>query len=397
MAWIFSFLNQIGAYVSDTSPQVPSGAIPEGKPVALPEAVGSLLSSASAHGWKVIPAATFIAAFLFWRYLALIGRPDLFLPSISNATGLGAFLVGFLFLCAVIVFGIAAPSFFFITIYSGIGNDLSPKAEESIPKSLIGVAGAILLALAVAVTYPKSPWLVPTALLIGIIVSICLITFRDSGIKGFWLFFGDKNVPVLRRLTRIAIYLLLMVAGGFLSTLPAILVFSINPISSDEWWAAPTFVILGAAGTALTLLPALTYFYAKSGQAPWKRRAGAVAITVGMLAYLFFFVWAPSAASKLMESAATEIGIRVPTPYTYQLNTEKLAIENIDQRKWGYRKLESSQLVTAIVPLILGELILLCPEHLDTTDKLQKDSAGSCLVLKQSDVVRLPMSSKESE
>lgn len=343
--------------------------------------------------WKTFPVWTIIAGVLLWRYLSHVGRLDLFLPSLSNPQGLAAFLLGFVFMCLAVVFSLAAPSLYFSTTFSAVTDDFGPGARGAFLRLYGWLVLGALIVLALSVSRWKAFGYLTAAAAIGPSLDL-LVRPGDAKLsEKLKTFLGGKSF--LSNLGRASIYIFIGLAGGILALIPQLLVWPNISLTTEEWWWQVAFALLGTIGVAVTLLPALGYHRAKAANKSWVWSIGAFVVVLTSIAFLFFFHLAPPAGARLMESVATDIGLRSDSVYTYRIKTERFLSDEFDTALWDTRKSSSSYTVVANAPFIFGDVFLLCPRHLDAPEKLREKSASQCAVFKKDEVSRLPVRPQE--
>lgn len=347
-----------------------------------------LASQAWSFTWKTFPVWTIIAGILLWRYLSHIGRLDLFLPSLSNPQGLAAFLIGFVFMCLAVVFALAAPSLYFLTTFTAVTDDFGPGARGAFLRLYGWLVLGALLVMALSVSRWKAFGYLTAAAAVGPSLDL-LIRPGDAQLgEKLKIFLGGKGL--FSNLGRAMLYVFIGLAGGVLALIPQLLVWPNIPLTTEEWWWQVAFTLLGAIGVAVTLLPALGYHRAKAANKSWAWSFGAFVAVLTSIAFLFFFELAPPAGARLMEAVAKDIGLRSNGVHTYRIKTERFLSDDFDTALWSVRKSSSNYTIEANAPFIFGEVFLLCPQRLDTPEKLREKSAGQCVVFKKDEVSPLP-------
>lgn len=333
---------------------------------------------------KSLPIGSVLAGILFWKYLNSIGRPDLFLPCLSSLSGAVCFLVVFTLMTLLGVHVLVLPSTFIAFLYHSVAKEIGEQAAQSFPRGIL-------------------------CLIPSVILTILLMLF---GLKGFSIIFGPLAGVILNflwlykchrgyltqmfpskdqawcRIWQVSGYAGVLWFGGVLTTFPLLLVLPFIGGGPETWWS--TLFDLGVLVliTGASLFPALMYCSVAVSNHSWRNPI--LAFVAGAAALIILFVKVtPSVTDHIMNKAASEIGLRVVVPHNYVIRTDSLDLSLLDKTKWNLIKNAVGISVDALVPLAMGELLLLCPvvNEKDISVEWYRDE---CFDFKKDEVRRMP-------
>lgn len=329
-----------------------------------------------------LPVATFVATALFLRYLNLIGRPDLFLPTFSNTSGIFAFISVFLVLTMACLFVIVSPSLFLAAMSHQLRKEIQGQAADKLPRAIfcLGVGNVITLSCVF------HEWVL-VGLLAGPTLGVLIhFLFLVRGFdKQVWCetFKGEVDgLPYWK--TNAFQYFAVLWFCGVMTVLPVLLAFPL--VSTDSSTLAVLILALIAFGA---LVPAWVYCILASQGKTWTVLASRF---LGATLVLMFYVLlaAPESLDRVLERAAVMTGLRVDTVQRYLVSIDHLDSSLLDAGKWNSQEEKHGISLDAIVPFSFGELVLLCPASLQKRESLKELAPGRCMVAKRDTVFRLP-------
>jgi hypothetical protein len=330
----------------------------------------------------ILPTVTFLASALFMRYLNLIGRPDLFLLTFSNTSGIFAFISVFGVLVTVTLFVIVSPSLFLAAMSHQLRKEIQGEATDKLARAILflGVGNIITL------TCIFYGWVV-AGLLLGptLGVSFHFLFLNRHGEKQVWIdmFKGEMDGKVVWKANAFQYFVVLWFCDVMMLW-PVLLAFPF--VSTDSTPIALgilSFVAFGA------LLPGWVYCILESQK---KSKPVLVSRFLGATVVLVFYIilTAPDALDRVLERAAVMTGLRIDSPQRYLVSIDQLDVSLLDNERWNTKEEKHGISLDAVVPFSFGDLTVLCPYSLKTREKLQEFALKYCLVTKKDTVLRLP-------
>ncbi|MDE2599054.1 MAG: hypothetical protein KGL40_05475 [Rhodocyclaceae bacterium] len=355
---------------------------------------GDFLPVALTFARKTIFVWPFFPGVLLWLYLQHIGRPDLFLPTLANPAGLSAFLIAFLLTGLLLILAILLPSIYFSVIQHVNAKDLGEETRKAAWRAIVAIVLGIFLGVAASSKYPQ------TSILFGITFAIAVyfIHLRYKHETVFEALTGGPKASRWKRLGWISYQSFFMVLGAMVLITPAFILYLTVAFKNDAWWAPLVSISIFTCFAFVTSIPAILYCSVKAVGGTEQRALSAFFAGVLILAYAVLFIAIPKTPSRVVESAATSMGIRDMTPRIYKVQSKKLSKEDFESANWaivedgkGKTKDSGEFKVVATVPLDLGGIVLLCPQVLADSEVLQANSSDMCAVFTHDEVARVPI------
>ncbi|MDN3577079.1 hypothetical protein QWZ03_09910 [Chitinimonas viridis] len=327
-----------------------------------------------------------MASILLWTYLTSIGRVDLFLPSLSNGSGLIAILIGSALVLCGILLTLIGPAYFLCGL-DWMMTDLGMTEKELKGISLAPPAIAIIMITVIFLadlceklyktSFGNISWL-SLALSLFISMATALLFIRTSAMP-------DQSLRA-RVVKRICCGFLLW-AASVITLLPADVAIRGNYVDSN--WSI-LFAYLSACLLAtLSLIPGYIYI----GRA---NRTNLEPIVIKHVTYamLVFFavtcLLVPKIFSIAVNSLSVQIGIKDKASAVFLIRTEGYSHKSF---KIGWQSTvisEAQYTIRAVNIFSFGDLFVLCPEVLAEADSktLAAQSLQQCRPMKSQYVSR---------
>ena len=331
---------------------------------------------------KSLPLGAILSGFVFWIYLFSIGRSDLFIPSLSDAPGMAAFLSCVLALSVILVFCFLFPSFIFVSLFKSIEDKRLVLFKENYPNMFFGVILGQLLSLFLMLV--QKEWAI-FGIVAGALVNLAFLWKKDKNIV---LLDGElKNIwyPVFL-LVAMGVCGLVSMISVSLFVFPAIgnMDNKVLPIFTE---AMLIFLVVG-----ITNFPA--YIYCKSEVSLSENKKPVENFLIGaaiVLVTLFLFLL-PAWGGIVFDRSAVLVGIGAKEIGSYGIKPKKLPLDTLDAKLWKSDKKEDYLVVQGFLPFVFGNKVLICPDSRKIKEELRLYSKDFCIVLESDEIFRIPKS-----
>jgi hypothetical protein len=335
-----------------------------------------------------LPFVPFVASALYLRYLNLIGRPDLFLMTFSNTGGVSTFVAVFLVLTGVLLFVVVSPSLFLAAMSHQVRKEIKGAAADTLPRAILFLGIGVIVTL----MFFAKGWTLSGVLagpLIGVLLHMLFLKKNLDQEKWSEIFATQKEGNQGWKGKAIA-YSGTLWLCGVMTALPMVMAIPFMSMNNDSWYAnllGMGILVLVALGS---LLPALIYCAMASQEKSLATLALGFLATTLALVYSIVLA-APESFDRVLERAATMIGLRVQEPYRYLLNVEQIDASVLDATKWNSKQEKQGVSLDATMPLSFADWIVLCPTSLKNAQDLKEHAMAQCFTAKRDAVLRLPV------
>ena len=339
--------------------------------------------------WPLFPAG------LLWFYLLLIGRSDLFLPSLSNPAGLTAFLIGFLLTGLLLIIGFTGPSVGMSVIQHALSKDLGDEASGVVKKTFGVTLFGVFLGFAIAARFSLDAFPVGVFLAIGGYFAHLYVNERLV----FEAMTGGAGKSRWKRAFSLIFQVTFLVIGATSLLLPSLFLYSLFGFKSDAWWANIVSLIIVTVFMLMISIPAFFYSIDKARGTSERKALVTYLFAVFVMIYVLVFILIPTLPGRVLESTAQTIGIRDMEVRKYRIRTDRLTIDDFGTHTWSKEGTgvadKGTFKVEAIAPFSIGSILLLCPKSLADRDSLKASSMQMCVVLKQEEATLIPVAKDE--
>lgn len=332
---------------------------------------------------KTAPIWVCLGGILLWRYLSLIGRTDLLMPSISDPIGLSTLLISFVIFGAGVILMLMAPSFAIVSAASLFENPSGGFLPKEAPRIALIPAGCALISLPLIQLIQT--WWLPIPFLITGALFLWVLNNQESALtKQF-----KENAPdTLTQWGKGFLFVLLLGSAGLITIFPSYAFFFLSkPANSNNLLMVGPLLFAGGCIGAFTTLPGALYISAKTRTTPPKELA---VLLLGTTASVVFFVFiAAPFVPAILKNVALEIGIRDNTVNHWIVRSDRYESKLFDEKRWEANIIGATYVISAYTPFAFSDSILLCPKDIDPAKDLPK-KAFDCVAFSRKDVLRIP-------
>lgn len=351
---------------------------PESGPPATPEQHSELqqlfrglLAQALKYKKRIIAMGSLFGAVApvctLFVYLLVIGRIDLFLPSITMGPALLTWL-GYTILLFLLAIGtIATPAVLFAALVSVFGLPAKDSAKLAARLALLVTGGFTFLLVASYVVSTKHfIWSIPLVWLLGFIGLMVIVAGSDARRDTHLIEIEGTEWYRTRVSLFVAFASLIYCLTVLMGISPALFIAWSHSYESSQ---VEQFIVIAAPiiWMLLICLPVISYYSTDGTMA--KKASNAASATV--IAILGFFFVSPFMFELVAYASASMVGLRSQEVSEY-IVSKKYPRATVDTKLWEVKDINDPDKTFTIkaFPLFrLGETLLLCPAKYSHTDR----------------------------
>lgn len=328
-------------------------------------------------------------------YLLVIGRIDLFLPSITMGPALLTWL-GYTILLSLLAIGsIATPAILFAALVSIFGLPAKDSAKLAARLALLVTGGFTYLLVASYVVSTKHfIWSIPLVWLVGFIGLMVIVAGSDARRDTHLIKIQGTEWYRTRVSLFVAFASLIYCLTVIMGISPALFIAWSHAYESSQ---VEQFIVIAAPiiWMLLICLPVISYYSTDGAMA--KKASNAASATV--IAILGFFFVSPFMFELVAYASASMVGLRSQEVSEY-IVSQKYPRATVDTKLWEVKDIDDPDKTFTIkaFPLFrLGETLLLCPAKYSHTDRAHiAEISKLCFDTKTSEMTRAAPSQASS-
>ncbi|MBO2892835.1 hypothetical protein [Pseudomonas asiatica] len=314
--------------------------------------------------WKSVAAvislyASGSAIFGLYVYLSVIGRVDLFMPSISISPALFAWLFCATLILLGVLLCIITPAIFFASFVSLFNLPTKDAARLGSKFALLTACGfAILSVWVFYLNKEQFAWSVLVVWALGLVGVYSIVALTERQRNKYLRGFGPERWHQGKVYRRVFLASFIYVIGVFAGIYPAIIISLAHPGSATSYGALLTSAL--CVFWMLILFVPIINYYRTSGVLARKLSNTLLAAFFSVIS---FFLVSPSLFGLVAYSAASAVKLRDSQVSEY-IVSKKYPKATLDPTLWLVRELDDSEKTITIraFPLFkFGNTLLLCP------------------------------------
>lgn len=373
-------------------------ATPE-QPSELQQLFRGLLAQALKYKKRIIAMGSLFGAVApvctLFVYLLVIGRIDLFLPSITMGPALLTWLGYTILLFLLAIGSIATPAILFAALVSVFGLPAKDSAKLAARLALLVTGGFTFLLVASYVVSTKHfIWAIPLVWLLGFIGLMVIVAGSDARRDTHLIKIQGTEWYRTRVSLFVAFASLIYCLTVLMGISPALFIAWSHSYESSQ---VEQFIVIAAPiiWMLLICLPVISYYSTDGAMA--KKASNAASATV--IAILGFFFVSPFMFELVAYASASMVGLRSQEVSEY-IVSKKYPRATVDTKLWEVKDIDDPDKTFTIkaFPLFrLGETLLLCPAKYSHTNRAHiAEISKLCFDTKTSEMTRAAPSQASS-
>lgn len=373
-------------------------ATPE-QPSELQQLFRGLLGQALKYKKRIIAMGSLFGAVApvctLFVYLLVIGRIDLFLPSITMGPALLTWLGYTILLFLLAIGSIATPAILFAALVSIFGLPAKDSAKLAARLALLVTGGFTFLLVASYVVSTKHfIWSIPLVWLLGFIGLMVIVAGSDARRDTHLIKIEGTEWYRTRVSLFVAFVSLIYCLTVLMGISPALFIAWSHSYESSQ---VEQFIVIAAPiiWMLLICLPVISYYNTDGAMA--KKASNAASATV--IAILGFFFVSPFMFELVAYASASMVGLRSQEVSEY-IVSKKYPRATVDTKLWEVKDIDDPDktfTIKAFPVFRLGETLLLCPAKYSHTDRAHiAEISKLCFDTKTSEMTRAAPSQASS-
>ncbi|AKT31174.1 hypothetical protein [Pseudomonas syringae] len=365
----------------------------------LQQLIRGLLAQALKYKKRIIAMGSLFGAIApvctLFAYLIVIGRIDLFLPSITMGPALLTWLASTILLFLLAIVSIATPAVLFAALVSIFGLPARDSAKLAARLALLVAGGfSFLLVASYVVSLKHFFWSIPLVWLLGFIGMMVIVAGSESRRDKYLI----KIEGAKWYRTRVSLFTGFVTLIYSLTVLmgisPTLFIAWSHPYESSQ---VEKFIVIAAPiiWMLLICLPVISYYNTDGTMAKSASNAASAAV----IAILGFFLVSPFMFGLVAYASASTVGLRSQEVSEY-IVSKKYPRATVDTKLWEVKDIDDPDKTFTIkaFPLFrLGETLLLCPAKYSHTDRAHiAEISKLCFDTKTSEMTRAAPSQASS-
>lgn len=326
---------------------------------------------------------------VLFAYLNAIGHPELLSPALASPAALLPWIIITALMLELYLGGLMIASAFYASALAFFNHKPNDQPYMAITLMLPALAGISAMVASLIIYQHAGAFLALSlsALAVVAVILLMLLIPKFKSIVKEANQPGDEasSITQAKRTANVVGLIATIWGTGLSAMFPIFLLINSHP------WPAHRFELIKFAGicillTVIGLFPAAAFYICRDGF--WTRTRYTLGAMVFVVASAFYFV--PTTVPKVVDKTATLIGIKSLEVSWYMIK-DTYSAEDFDS-SWGkVETLRGSPVVEGFPLFTLGDLLLLCPQSLASTDLTARPHVThACLVVDVKTTKKMP-------